>query len=424
MPGLIDATDRNLLIGAFRAAVEAAKPEHTLSRYVPSRPTGRTIVVGAGKASAAMATALEACWDGPLEGVVVVPHGSGRTGGAIEVLEGSHPIPDKAGLAASHRLLGAVSNLSADDLVIALISGGGSALLPMPPAGVTLAEEAQANRVLLASGLSIDVMNVLRKHTSMIKGGRLASAACPARVVSLVISDIPGDIPALVASGPTIPDKSTRQQALDLVRAHDLKLPESILAFMQSPEADTPSPDDARFARNDTHLIGSSAISLDAASAYCRDFGVEAVILSDSIEGEAREVGKVHAAIAREVLARNRPFAKPVMLLSGGETTVTLRAKGRGGRNTEFLAAFALDIEGCFGIEALAADTDGIDGTESNAGAFVDGSTCQRMRAAGIDLKGSLLANDSWTAFNAVDDLFVTGPTGTNVNDFRAILIR
>jgi len=415
---------KDILTGAFQAAVEAAKPENTLALYVPSKPRGRTVVVGAGKAGARMAAALEACWDGPLEGVVVVPYGSGQKSGRIEIVEASHPIPDMAGLAASHRLLGAVAGLVSDDLVIALVSGGGSALLPLPAEGISLEEEAEVNRVLLASGMPIESMNIIRKHISMIKGGRLAAAAAPAKIVSLVISDVPGDVPAYIASGPTIPDRTTRNDALHLVGVYGLQLPHSVMSYLQSPMADAPMPDDARFERNEVHVIGSAGVSLEAAAAYCRNLGLQTAILSDSIEGEARDVGGVHAAIAREVSGRDRPFSKPVMLLSGGETTVTIKSRGKGGRNTEFLAAFALGIDGRSGIEALAADTDGIDGTEASAGAFADGSSCSRMRQAGINLGEALQANNTWAAFNGVGDLFTTGPTGTNVNDFRAILIR
>ncbi|TGV67137.1 glycerate kinase, partial [Mesorhizobium sp. M00.F.Ca.ET.149.01.1.1] len=299
---------------------------------------------------------------------------------------------------------------------VALISGGGSALLPSPAPGLTLADEIAVNEALLASGAPIAAMNTIRKHVSTIKGGRLAAAAHPARVVSLVVSDIPGDNPALVASGPTVPDTGSREDALASIAAYGMKLPASVMAHINSPAADAPRPNDLRFAGNEVHLTASAGVSLEAAAAEAKRQGIEAVILSDAIEGEAREVGGVHAAIAREVATRNRPFAKPVLILSGGETTVTLRAKGKGGRNSEFLLAFAIGIDGIDGIHALAADTDGIDGSENNAGAFADGSIVSRMRAAGIDAKAMLAGNNAWTAFNAVGDLFVRGPTGTNVN--------
>ncbi len=317
-----------------------------------------------------------------------------------------------------------MSGLTADDLVVALISGGGSALLPSPAPRLTLVDEIAVNKALLASGAPIAAMNTIRKHVSRIKGGRLAMAAYPAKVVSLVVSDIPGDDPALVASGPTIASEGSRADALNFIQLYGMKLSKAVMAHLNSPEADAPTVDDKRFAGNEVHLIASAAVSLEAAANAAERQGIEAVILSDSIEGEAREVGSVHAALAREVAARNRPFSKPVLILSGGETTVTLRAKGKGGRNSEFLLAFAIGINGFEGIYALAADTDGIDGSENNAGAFADGFTVARMRAAGVDAKAMLASNNAWTAFHSVGDLFVPGPTGTNVNDLRAILVR
>jgi hydroxypyruvate reductase len=418
-------TDPNsFLVSIFNAAVAAADPEKTILNHLPAKPKGRVIVIGAGKGSAQMAAAFEKVWDGPIEGLVVTRYGYGAKCERIEIIEAAHPVPDAAGLEASRRLLEKVRGLTADDLVVALISGGGSALLPSPAAGLTLADEIAVNEALLASGAPIAAMNTIRKHLSTIKGGRLAAAAHPARVVSLVVSDIPGDNPALVASGPTVPDTGSREDALASIAAYGMKLPASVMAHIQSPEADAPRPDDPRFAGNEVHLIASAGVSLEAAAAEAKRQGIEAVILSDSIEGEAREVGGVHAAIAREVATRDRPFARPVLILSGGETTVTLRAKGKGGRNSEFLLAFAIGIDGADGVHALAADTDGIDGSENNAGAFADGSTVARMRAAGVDAKAMLAGNNAWTAFNAVGDLFVPGPTGTNVNDLRAILVR
>ena len=413
-----------LLVAVFNAAVAAADPELTIRKHLPERPKGRTIVVGAGKGSAQMAAAFEKAWDGPLEGVVITRYGYAAPCERIRVLESAHPVPDAAGLEASRTLLDTVGSLTEDDLVVALISGGGSALLPSPPDGLTLAEEIAVNEALLASGAPISAMNAGRKPVSTIKGGRLAAAAWPARVVSLVVSDIPGDNPALVASGPTIPDAASRADALAIVAAYRMKLPDAVMAHLNSAAAEAPRPDDPRFVRNEVHVIASAAVSLEAAAAEAKKQGVEAIILSDSIEGEARDVGSVHAAIAREIATRDRPFRKPVLVLSGGETTVTLRAKGKGGRNSEFLLAFALGVAGLIGAHALAADTDGIDGSEDNAGAFADGSSVARMRAAGVDAKAMLAGNNAWTAFNAVGDLFVPGPTGTNVNDLRALLVR
>ncbi|TKD46057.1 MAG: glycerate kinase [Mesorhizobium sp.] len=415
---------KTFLTAIFNAAVAAADPQRTIRDHLPARPKGRTIVVGAGKGSAQMAAAFEKVWDGPIEGLVVTRYGYAAACQRIEIIEAAHPVPDVAGLEASRRLLEKVRGLTADDLVVALISGGGSALLPAPAEGLTLADEIAVNEALLASGAPITAMNTIRKHVSIIKGGRLAAAAYPAKVMSLVVSDIPGDNPALVASGPTVPDSGSRQEALASIAAYGMKLPAAVMAHINSPAADAPRADDSRFSRNEVHLIASAGVSLEAAAAEARRHGIEAVILSDSIEGEAREVGGVHAAIAREVATRNRPFRKSVLVLSGGETTVTLRAKGKGGRNSEFLLAFAIGISGMDGIHALAADTDGIDGSEDNAGAFADGSTVSRMRATGVDAKAMLAGNNAWTAFNAVGDLFMPGPTGTNVNDLRAILIR
>lgn len=415
---------KTFLTSIFNAAVAAADPERTIRDHLPAKPKGRTIVIGAGKGSAQMAAAFEKVWDGPIEGLVVTRYGYGTKCERIEIIEAAHPVPDAAGLEASRRLLEKVRGLTADDLVVALISGGGSALLPAPAGGLTLADEIAVNEALLASGAPIAAMNTIRKHLSTIKGGRLAAAAHPAKVVSLVVSDIPGDNPALVASGPTVPDTGSREDALASIAAYGMKLPASVMAHINSPAADAPRPDDPRFAGNEVQLTASAGVSLEAAAAEARRQGIEAVILSDSIEGEAREVGGVHASIAREVATRNRPFQKPVLILSGGETTVTLRAKGKGGRNSEFLLAFAIGISGMEGVHALAADTDGIDGSEDNAGAFADGSTVSRMRTAGVDAEAMLAANNAWTAFNAVGDLFVPGPTGTNVNDLRAILIR
>lgn len=416
---------KTFLTSIFAAAVAAADPNLVIRRHLPPKPKGRTIVVGLGKGAAQMAQAFEKAWDGPYEGLIVTRYGYGAPTQTLEVVEAAHPVPDEAGLKAAGRLLKLVAGLTEDDLVIALVCGGGSALLPAPAGNLTLADEIAVNEALLASGAPISAMNCVRKHVSRIKGGRLAAAAYPARVVSLVVSDIPGDNPALVASGPTVPDATGRADAMKIVATYGMKLPGAVMAHLATEEADAPKPDDKRFDRNEVHVIASAAVSLEAAAAEARRQGVEAVILSDAIEGEAREVGGVHAAIAREVALRDRPFRKPVLVLSGGETTVTIRAKGgKGGRNSEFLLAFALGVDGVAGIDALAADTDGIDGSEENAGAFCDATSIARMRAAGVDAKAMLAGNSAWTAFHAVGDLFVPGPTGTNVNDLRAVLVR
>ncbi|MDZ4310095.1 MAG: glycerate kinase [Cypionkella sp.] len=412
--------DRQFLIGLFEAAVRAADPAAALRNHLPSRPKGRVVVIGAGKGAAQLAAVFEELWDGPLEGVVVTRYGYGCATKRIRVLESAHPVPDQAGLAASAALFEAVRGLSADDLVVALICGGGSALLPCPPGDLTLEDEAGLNRALLASGAPISVMNAIRKQVSGIKGGRLAAACYPARVVSLVVSDVPGDDPAQVASGPTVPDGVTREAARAMVAAWRIELPERVAAWLAGEDGRAPDPGDPVFAGHEVRVIASARISLEAAAAAS---SVPAVILSDAIEGEARDVGRVHAAIAREVASRGRPFQRPVVILSGGETTVTLRGKGRGGRNSEFLLALALAAEGVR-FAALAADTDGIDGSEDNAGAFADGGSMARLREMGVDPSALLAGNDAYSAFEALEDLFAPGPTGTNVNDFRAILIR
>jgi hydroxypyruvate reductase len=417
--------DRALLDSLFKAAVDAADPHRALAAHLPPMPKGRTIVIGAGKGAAQLAAAFEDLWDGPVEGVVVTRYGYACPTRHIRVLEAAHPVPDEAGLAASDALFDAVAGLGPDDLVVALICGGGSALLAAPAAGLSLADEVDLNRALLASGAPIGAMNAIRKQVSRIKGGRLAAAAYPARVVSLIVSDVPGDDPAQVASGPTVPDAVGRAEALQAVRDHNITLPARIARHLEDAPEDAPRPDDPRFAPNLVQIIASASRSLEAAADVARAAGIEAVILSDAIEGEAREVARMHGALAREVARRGRPFPAPVVMLSGGETTVTIRDTfGRGGRNSEFMLSLAIDIRGCDGIIALAADTDGIDGSEDNAGAFADGQTVARMRAAGLDPAAMLSAHDAWTAFAAVDQLFVTGPTGTNVNDLRAILIR
>lgn len=422
MPPIADP--RAFLEGLFHTAVAAADPERVLAACLPQRPKGRTVVIGAGKGSAQMARAFERLWDGPISGVVVTRYGYGVACERIEILEAAHPVPDENGLTASARLMTAVSGLTEDDLVVALISGGGSALLPAPAGDLTPTDEIAVNKALLASGAPIDAMNAVRKQVSRIKGGRLAALAHPARVVSLVVSDIPSDNLALVASGPTIPDTSTAADAIRLIDRYRLDLPEAVIRHIRSSEDRAPQPSDPRFARNEVKLVASAAVSLEAAAQAVRSAGMKAMILSDAIEGEATEIGRMHAAIAAEIARRNRPFRKPVVLLSGGETTVTIRGSGKGGRNGEFLLSFARGISGLDGISALAADTDGIDGSEDNAGAFADATTIDRLTSRHMDAADLLANNDSWTAFEALGDLFVPGPTGTNVNDFRAILIQ
>ncbi|MGI2034051.1 glycerate kinase type-2 family protein [Rhizobium panacihumi] len=418
------ADPRLFLTSLYDAAVEAADPLSRIRELLPPAPVGgRVVAVGAGKGAAQMARSLESLWDGPLTGVVVTPYGYECETQCIEVIGAAHPVPDHAGLDAAERLKAAVSNLSSQDLVIALICGGGSALLPAPPDGFALADEIALNEELLASGAPISAMNVVRKHFSTIKGGRLA-ALTKARVVSFVVSDIPGDDPSLVSSGPTIPNLGSFHDAAEIIARYRLKLPQRMLEFIGSNAALAPNPADAHFARHSHHLVSSARISLEAAAASARASGVTPVVLSDRIEGEAKDVGRVHAAIAHEVALHNSPFIRPCVLLSGGETTVTLRSKGgKGGRNGEFALSLALAIDG-LDLFALAADTDGIDGSGDNAGAFADGTSVARFIAKHVNGHARLAMNDSYTAFSAVGDLFVSGPTGVNVNDFRAILVR
>jgi len=416
--------DTMLLEQMFRTAVAQAQPALAVAQNLPERPKGRTVVIGAGKASAQMAHAFEQAWDGPITGLVVTRYGYAQACERIEIVEAAHPVPDEAGFLAARRIMETVSGLGPDDLVVALISGGGSSLLPAPAPGLTLDDEQAINRSLLASGAPISVMNLIRNQFSAIKGGRLAARCAPARVATLVVSDVPGDDPAVVASGPTIPLAGTRSLARKYVSLYGIDLPPHAQALLAGDDNLAPLATDPALARNSVRTIASAALSLEAAAAQAREQGIEAAILSDSIEGEARDVAQVHAAIAKEVATRNRPFSKPVVLLSGGETTVTLRGKGRGGRNAEFLLALAIAIDGSERVTALAADTDGIDGSEDNAGAFVDGTTATRLRHAGIDPLAALANNDAYSAFKAIGDLLVTGPTGTNVNDFRAILVR
>ncbi|MBV7378117.1 glycerate kinase type-2 family protein [Maritimibacter dapengensis] len=414
--------DRTFLTGLFDAAIAAADPARALGPNLPAPPKGRTVVIGAGKGAAQLALAFESIWEAPYSGVVVTRYGYGAKTDTIRVIEAAHPVPDAAGEEGARALMDAVTGLTPDDLVIALVTGGGSALLPSPPDGFSLEDEQALNAALLASGAPISAMNAIRKCFSETKGGRLAALAHPARVVSLIVSDVPGDDPAEVASGPTVPGPSGSRNALAALRDWNIDVPDRIVAAIEA--ATPPMPDDEVFAKNEVKVIASASRSLEAAAERARDQGWPAVILSDAIEGEARDVARVHAAIAREVVARNRPFEAPVVILSGGETTVTLKGDGRGGRNTEFLLSFAKDIDGVPGIAALAADTDGIDGSEDNAGAYADTDTAAAMREAGVDPAQMLAMNDAYSAFEAVEALFTPGPTGTNVNDFRAILIR
>ncbi len=415
---------RDLLRSLFDAAVAAAQPAVCLPPHLPDPPkNGRTLVVGAGKASAAMAKAVEAHWPAPLSGLVITRYGHAVPCARIEIVEAGHPVPDEAGRAAAARILELVQGLTADDLVLCLISGGGSALLSLPAPGVSLADKQAVNRALLKSGATISEMNCLRKHLSAIKGGRLAAAAAPARVVSLLISDVPGDDPSSIASGPTVPDPTTSADAQAIIEKYAIEASAAVLARLEAAEAETPKPGDPRLASAEAVIVASPQESLEAAARVAAEAGLAAHILSDRIEGEARDVALVHAAIARQVAARHQPFRPPAVLLSGGETTVTVRGQGRGGRNAEFLLALTLALEGAPGIHAIACDTDGIDGSEDNAGALAGPASLARAAALGLSAPAKLTDNDGYGFFEALGDLVVTGPTLTNVNDFRAVLI-
>ncbi|WP_201492802.1 glycerate kinase [Rubrivivax sp. A210] len=408
----------------FDAAIASAQPALCVPRHLPEQPPrGRLVVIGAGKASAAMARAVEDHWAGPLTGLVVTRYGYSVPCSRIEIVEAAHPVPDAAGLAAAERLMQVVSGLGEDDLVLCLISGGGSSLLPLPLPGLTLADKQAVNRALLASGASIGEMNVVRRHLSAIKGGRLAAACHPARVLTLLLSDVPGDRPIDIASGPTVADPTSCADALDIVRRYGIELPAAVREVLESGRGESPKPGDPRLARCETRMIATPQMALEAAAAVAREAGVAAHILGDAIEGEAREVGRVMAGIALQVAERGQPVAAPCVLLSGGETTVTLRGKGRGGRNVEFLLSLAVALEGHGRIHALAGDTDGVDGQEEIAGAIAAPDSLARAWAQGLRPRDSLANNDGHGFFGALGDAVVTGPTLTNVNDFRAILI-
>lgn len=422
---------RALLRQLYDAAVARALPGRVLAAHLPPPPQGRTVVLGAGKAGGAMAQALEAAWpaEAPLTGLVITRYGHVPPGWRprrLEVVEAAHPVPDAAGLAATERLLALTRGLTADDLVICLISGGGSALLSLPAPGLTLADKQAVNRALLASGASIGEMNCVRKHLSAIKGGRLAAACAPARVLTLAISDVPGDDPAVIASGPTVADPTSCADALAICRRYRIELPAAARAGLEAGAFETPKPGDARLAGQELALLATPQMSLDAAAALAREQGLAAHILSDEIEGESRAVGGVHAALARAVARRGQPFAKPCVILSGGETTVTVasdRPAGQGGRATEFLLGCALALQGEPGVWALAADTDGIDGVGSHAGALLTPTSLARARALGLSPQALLDAHDSASFFAPLGDLLSPGPSFTNVNDFRALLI-
>jgi hydroxypyruvate reductase len=422
---------RGFLLALFNAAISQAVPGAETAAFLPPPPKGRTLVLGAGKAGGSMAAAVDALWpaNAPMSGLVVtrydyVPPAYKRQPGRIEVVEAAHPVPDEAGRRAAKRIAELTKGLTKDDLVLCLMSGGASSLLAMPAEGITLEEKQAINKALLKSGAAIDEMNCVRKHLSAIKGGRLAAMCAPAQVVTLLISDVPGDAPEVIGSGPTVPDSTTCADALRILARYGIEIPAAARAGLESGAFETPKPGDPLFAGHQVHMIATPHQSLEAAAALARSAGIGVHVLSDEMEGESRDVGKVQAAMARYVARRGQPFAKPCVVISGGETTVTVKSKGgRGGRATEFLLGCAIALQGESGVHVLAGDTDGIDGVEDNAGAIVTPTTLARARAAGLKAQEFLDNNDAYNFFKPLGDLVVTGPTFTNVNDFRAVLI-
>jgi glycerate 2-kinase len=423
MPDPREVRPRELLRRMFDAAVASAQPSRCVPAHLPPPPLGRTIVIGAGKASAAMARALEDHWPGPLSGLVVTRYGYEVPCARIEIVQAAHPVPDAAGLSAAARILEMVRGLTADDLVICLISGGGSALLPAPLEGLTLAHKQAVNRALLQSGATISEMNCVRRHLSAIKGGRLAAACHPARVLTLLISDVPGDRPTDIASGPTVGDPTTCADALAILRRYRIDVPAEVRELLESGRGESVKPGDPRLATTELRMIATPQMALEAAAQCARAAGVAAHILGDAIEGEARDAGKVLGAIALQARRRGQPFAPPCVLLSGGETTVTVTGTGRGGRNVEFLLSLGIALDGEPGVYAIAGDTDGVDGAEEIAGAVLEPDSLGRAWALGLRPKESLANNDAHSFFEALGDSVITGPTLTNVNDFRAILV-
>lgn len=409
---------QNLLLGLLHAGLDAALPHKMLARHLPSPARGRTIVIGAGKAAASMAAAVEEAWEGALEGLVVTRYGHGAATRAIEVVEAAHPVPDAAGKEAAARILALAQGASENDLVICLMSGGASALLSLPVPGLELADKQLVNEALLRSGAPIDEMNCVRKRLSAIKGGRLGAAIVPARACTLLISDVPGDSPTVIGSGPTVADPTPAGAALEIVTRYGLDLPDHVLRAIRETTPVSRLPENQQ-----VQVVATPQMSLEAAAAFARASGFNPVILGDAIEGEAREAAKVMAGIAKQVARHGQPAARPCVLLSGGETTVTVRHKGRGGRNSEFALALALALDGEQDIHAIACDTDGIDGSEDNAGAIIGPQTLDEAASQGLDPRAFLESNDAYTFFRSLDQLVTTGPTLTNVNDFRAIVI-
>lgn len=412
-----------LLRELFNTAVLAAKPEAVLAQYLPEPPAGRTVVIGAGKAAGSMVAALEQHWPGEIEGLVVTPYGHAVESQHISIVEAAHPVPDAAGLEAAKCILQLVQGLTADDLVLCLISGGGSSLLALPGEGLSIADKQQVNRALLKSGATISEMNCVRKHLSGIKGGRLARACAPAKVVNLMISDVPGDDESVIASGPTVADPTTYADAAAILDKYQITEPIAARQFIDAAADETPKPGADELPEIETRMIATPQMALQAAADKAQELGVTPMILSDRIEGEARDCALMHAAIAQQIITHQQPLAAPCVLLSGGETTVSVKGNGRGGRNAEFLLALTIALQSNQRVYALACDTDGIDGMEDNAGAISTPASLERAQQQGVNPKALLNNNDSYSFFEALDDLIITGPTLTNVNDFRAILV-
>ncbi|MFP2769173.1 glycerate kinase type-2 family protein [Oceanisphaera sp. KMM 10153] len=419
----MDIHPKELLQQLFNSAVAAALPKGNLAEYLPKNTRQKAVVIGAGKAAASMAAELDAIWEGELSGMVVTRYDHGAPCERIEIIEAAHPVPDDAGERVGRRMLELVSALGEDDLVICLLSGGGSSLLSLPAPGMTLSDKQSINKALLKSGAAIDEMNCVRKHLSGIKGGRLAAATYPARLIALGISDVPGDEPTVIASGPTVADPTTSAQALSILDSYGIEVGEHVRSWLQNPESETVKPGDERLSKAEFHMIATPQDALDAAAAKARELNITPLVLGDCIEGESREVAKVHAAIAKQIQKCGQPIPAPCVILSGGETTVTIKGNGRGGRNSEFTLSLFNELKGQAGIYALAADTDGIDGVEDNAGAMITPELFAQAEAAGLKAEDYLANNDSYSFFHQLNALVETGPTRTNVNDFRAILV-
>ncbi len=413
---------RLFLRSLFDKAVAAAQAENLIPGSLPARPKGKTVVIGAGKAVAAMARTVEDNWSGELSGLVITPYGHSVACDQIEVVEAAHPVPDAAGFEAAHQILMMVADLAEDDLVLCLLSGGGSALLPMPAEGINFQDKQSITGELLRCGADIAEINCVRRHLSAIKGGRLAVACSPAKIVTLAISDVPGNDASAIASGPTVPDATSSEMALDILRRYGLGVPDSVMKYLKSPAAETPKPGDPVFDNTSFDVLATSDDAMNAAAGLAREFDIEPLVLGD-LQGDAAELAREHAALAKKIVSGTGPVRAPCILISGGETTVQVRGQGRGGRNSEYSLALVLALDGHPGIYAIACDTDGIDGSEDNAGCYVTPESLQRAQDRSLDAIGLLRDNDSYRFFSGIGDLVITGPTRTNVNDFRAILI-